>query len=404
MPMDIINIHARGGETYFSYRRMRTSMIGFLGRADAVSVWESEVVRERLRRYRKVMNDRAHAKFKIARQAPVDKDIGSMDEETLWILHKKARSEFIRTMSEIDERGEEHVPLGIDPKPNFVDLKKEIAYRMIRKCRFCERRCGADRMTKGSKLGVCGLGRDARVCSVFAHMGEEAPLIGEDVRGSGTIFFASCTFRCVFCQNYDISHDPKAGEVVESDELARIMDIMRRKGVANINLVGGDPVPNTHVILDALAMAKENFPIVWNTNMYGSTEDMELVLDLVDFWLPDFKYGNDECALRLSKIKNYFDVVSRNHGMAYENEGEIVIRHLVMPGHIECCTKPVLKFIAQKIPNVLVNIMDQYHPDNVVLEKPKEYPELTRRVSLSEMREVFSYADELGIEYRDVSK
>jgi putative pyruvate formate lyase activating enzyme len=75
-----------------------------------------------------------------------------------------------------------------------------------------------------------------------------------------------------------------------------------------------------------------------------------------------------------------------------------------MPGHIECCTKPVLKFIAQKIPNVLVNIMDQYHPDNVVLEKPKEYPELTRRVSLSEMREVFSYADELGIEYRDVSK
>lgn len=379
-------------------------MIGFLGRADAVSVWESEAVRQRLRRYHEVMNDRAHARFRIARQVPVDKDVGSMDEGALWDLHKKVRSVFGRTMGEFDERGEGHVPLGVDPRPNFVDLKKEIAYRMIRKCRFCERRCGADRLAKGAKLGACGLGRDARVCSVFAHMGEEAPLIGENMGGSGTIFFASCTFRCVFCQNYDISHDPKAGEMVEADELARIMDIMRRKGAANINLVGGDPVPNTHVILDALTMAKEDFPVVWNTNMYGSTEDMELVLDLVDFWLPDFKYGNDDCGLRLSKVKDYFGVVSRNHLMAYENGGEIVIRHLVMPGHIECCTKPVLKFTAEKLPNVLVNIMDQYHPDNVVLERPKEYHELTRRVSSSEMREVFSYADGLGIEYRDVSK
>jgi putative pyruvate formate lyase activating enzyme len=137
--------------------------------------------------------------------------------------------------------------------------------------------------------------------------------------------------------------------------------------------------------------------------MYGSIENMELVRDIVDFWLPDFKYGNDGCGERLSKVKNYFETVSRNHLIAYEN-GEMVVRHLVMPGHIDCCTKPILKFISEKMPGTLVNIMDQYHPDNVVLERPKEYNELTRRVSLKEMREVFTYADGLGIEYKDVSR
>lgn len=377
-------------------------MLGFLRRSDAISVWASEAVRRRLRRYREVMNDRMHAKFKIARQIAVDKDFRSLDEDSLWSLHKRARAEFGKMLREIDEGGE-HVALSVDPKPNFMGLKKELAYRILRKCRMCERRCGVDRLTDGSKRGACGLGSDARVCSVFAHMGEEAPLIGENMGGSGTIFFASCTLRCAFCQNDDISHDPKAGEVVDADELAKIMDIMRKKGVANINLVGGDPVPNTHVILDALTMAATNFPVVWNTNMYGSMENMELILDLVDFWLPDFKYGNDGCGERLSKVKNYLEVVSRNHLMAFET-GEMVIRHLVMPGHIDCCTKPILNFISEKMPGALVNIMDQYHPDNMILERPEDYPELTRRVSTKEMREVFAYADELGIEYKDVSK
>jgi putative pyruvate formate lyase activating enzyme len=377
-------------------------MFGPSGRSDAIYVWESEVVRQRLGRYRKVMNDQMHARFRLVRQIPVDKDFRTLDEVALWSLNKGSRTELIKILKETDERGE-GVALSVDPKPNFMDLKMEIAYRILRKCRMCERRCGADRLAKESKLGVCALGSDARVCSVFAHMGEEAPLIGENMGGSGTIFFASCTFRCVFCQNYDISHNPKAGEVVEANELANIMDVMRKKGVANINLVGGDPVPNTHVILDALSMVATNFPVVWNTNMYGSMENMELVRDIVDFWLPDFKYGNDGCGERLSKVKNYFETVSRNHLIAYES-GEMVVRHLVMPGHIECCTKPILKFISEKMPGTLVNIMDQYHPDNIVAEKPDEYSELTRRVSLKEMREVFSYADELGIEYKDVSK
>jgi len=367
-------------------------------------VWESEAVKRRLRRYREVMNDRAHGRFRIARQVAVDRDFASMDETALWELHEKVRKEFDTLLREIDGANEDPRPLGIDAEPDFLDLKKEIAYRVIRRCHMCERGCGVDRFASGSRIGSCGLGRDARVCSVFAHMGEESPLIGEGMGGSGTIFFASCTFRCVFCQNYDISHDPKAGEVVEADELAKIMDIMRKKGVANINLVGGDPVPDTHVIIDALTMVTTNFPVVWNTNMYGSMENMELMLDLVDFWLPDFKYGNDECGERLSKVKGYFGAVSRNHLTAFENGGEMIIRHLVMPGHIDCCTKSVLRFVAGKMPGTLVNIMDQYHPDNVVLEKQEEYRELARRVSMKEMKEVFAFADGLGIEYKDVSK
>jgi len=371
------------------------------GRTDAITVWESETVCQRLKRYRKVMNNEYHARFRVARQTPVEEEIRGLDEDMLWSLHDATRKRFNEKIKELDAEG--YPPLGAEPGPNFLELKKEIAYRIIRRCRFCERRCGVDRSERTSRRGVCGLGSEGRVCSVFAHMGEEAPLIGENMKGSGTIFFASCTFRCVFCQNYDISHNPASGEVVTPDELAQIMDTIRRRGVANINLVGGDPVPNTHLILDALTRVEENFPVVWNTNMYGSIENMELVLDLVDFWLPDFKYGNNACGERLSKVKRYFDIVSRNHIIAYRNGGEIVIRHLVMPGHIECCTKPVLEFISQNTPDVLVNIMDQYHPDNIVLDHPEEYLELVRRPSSRELKEAFSYADKLGIAYKDVS-
>ncbi|MEM2591266.1 MAG: pyruvate formate lyase-activating protein, partial [Thermofilaceae archaeon] len=145
-----------------------------------------------------------------------------------------------------------------------------------------------------------------------------------------------------------------------------------------------------------------NVPLLWNSNMYMSVEALQLLLDIIDIWLPDFKYGNDECALRLSKVPRYFEVVSRNHKMAHDS-GDMIIRHLVLPNHVECCTKPALKWISENCPRALVNIMDQYRPEHLVAFYPEKYREIARRPSPRELEEAYAFADELGLVWRPVS-
>jgi putative pyruvate formate lyase activating enzyme len=177
---------------------------------------------------------------------------------------------------------------------------------------------------------------------------------------------------------------------------------LRGEGAANINFVGGEPTPNLHVILEALNLTSTNVPILWNSNMYLTHEAMQLVGDVVDIWLPDFKWGNDMCAVKYSRIARYFDVTSRNHAMAYEN-GDMIIRHLVVPGHVECCTKPVLNWVAEQCPRAMVNVMGQYRPEYLVLREPKKYAEISRRPSAEEIEEARDYADKLGIVWKPVS-
>jgi putative pyruvate formate lyase activating enzyme len=180
------------------------------------------------------------------------------------------------------------------------------------------------------------------------------------------------------------------------------MKSLRAEGVLNINFVGGEPTPNLHTIVEALNQLDVNVPMLWNSNMYCSEEAMQILADLIDIWLPDFKYGNDKCAVRLSKVMRYFEVVARNHEFAQLN-GDMIIRHLVMPNHIECCTKPVLHWISEHCPRALVNIMSQYHPDYRVPAERSTYPDIARRPSAEEMRAAYRYADALGLVYSPVS-
>lgn len=120
----------------------------------------------------------------------------------------------------------------------------------------------------------------------------------------------------------------------------------------------------------------------------------------MDFWLPDFKYGNNVCAEKYSGIKNYFDIITRNHKRIHdEGSGEIIIRHLVMPNHVECCSKPILNFVAKEIPKCVVNIMGQYRPEY----KAHDYPNINRRPNNEEMQQVKDYANELGIIWKPLS-
>ena len=289
------------------------------------------------------------------------------------ILEKKDLAGYLKLKSYYEE-GE-----------NMLRKKRLRAEEIAKKCCFCEWRCGVDRR---SERGVCSVLYKPLISSFFTHYGEESILVP-----SFTIFFSGCNFHCVFCQNWDISQSI-VGEYIPPEKMARIIE--GRRGIRNVNWVGGEPTPNIHYVLSVLEYLDRNIPQVWNSNMYMSEEAMEILNGVVDLYLSDFKYGNDNCALKYSRVKNYFEVVSRNHKIAYE-QADLLIRHLIMPGHVECCTKPVLKWIADNTPNAAVNLMAQYHPDYIAYK----FPEINRRIRRSEYLEAYKYAKELGIKLVD---
>jgi len=364
----------------------------------ASSPWDDPNLRKRLSWYYGVLRNLRPAKFRVCKLIAWDRDPRLMSDAELWEAHTNLRPKFSETMEKITE-GNLSPGQHEEPRFNLLDLKCEIANRILHKCIFCEWRCMVDR-AKAERKGACHLNSTARVTTFFRHYGEEAPLV--DRHGSGTIFFASCTFRCPFCQNYDISQDPSAGTPVSPRDLSLIIKSLRSDGAANINLVGGEPTPNLHVILEALNLTSVNVPILWNSNMYLTPEAMQILSDVVDIWLPDFKWGNDSCAVKYSRALRYFEVVSRNHTIAHKN-GDMIIRHLVMPNHVECCTKPVLNWVAKNCPRALVNVMSQYRPEYLVSQYPGKYAEINRPASLRELNEARHHADRFGIVWEPVS-
>ncbi len=275
-----------------------------------------------------------------------------------------------------------------------LDKKTSLAMKLLEKCELCEHKCGVNRM-EGQK-GVCKAPPFLLISSEFLHYGEESFLVP-----SHTIFFMGCNLACVYCQNYTISNWLEFGTKLSKEELAEIIARRKEQCAKNVNFVGGEPTPYLPFILEVLEILKErkvSIPVVWNSNFYMSARAMSLLKGVVDLYLPDFKYGNDECALRLSKVKNYFTTVTRNLRFA-SRDADVCIRHLVLPNHFECCTKPILEWIASNIngENVVVNIMPQYRPE----WKAHEYTEISRPLRLEEWEKAISYARELGLNVMD---
>ena len=333
-----------------------------------------------LARYYGILDGDERASYLKTKKVPVQFDLGA-DDGTLWKAHHSAV-------------GLE--PKTIEPSMSLLDLKVELGRRILSRCRLCERKCAVDRVS--GERGHCGV-LEPRVSSDFIHMGEEPELIP-----SYTIFFAGCTFNCVFCQNWDISTRPDAGVIIKPFALARMIQQKTAGGhhelgcsfARNVNWVGGDPTSNLPYILEVLRECSVNIPQVWNSNMYLTEEAMKLLSGVVDVYLTDFKYGNDKCALRLSNVKDYTNIIRRNHSIAREH-AEMIIRHLVLPGHFECCTQPVLTWIADNLGGVKVNVMGQYRPEY----KASEYEEISRPLRMEESQKAIETAERLGLDLCD---
>jgi putative pyruvate formate lyase activating enzyme len=320
-----------------------------------------------LPRYHNILEDQGTARYLDCKQVPVDFTVSQSIDE-LWAIHDEA-------LNSMDIQ-------NTTPKVSLLDLKIELAERLFQSCCFCEHRCRVNRKTTPGKCGV----QESRIALEFLHFGEETVLVP-----SHTIFFSGCTFHCVFCQNWDISQIP-CGTTLTSEELKKIIEERKKQGARNVNWVGGDPTSNLLYILTVLQELHSNIAQVWNSNMYCSEETMKLLYGVIDIYLTDFKYGNDSCAKRLSDVDEYLAVVKRNHMLAYRHS-EVIIRHLVLPNHFECCSKPILGYIANNLPNAAVNIMAQYKPDY----KAFEYKDIARMVLPDEVARVQEYAEKLGI-------
>jgi putative pyruvate formate lyase activating enzyme len=353
-------------------------------RPDALAVLDDEKAQESLRRYFAVMEGKLPARFLVCKRVKAKVDLPASDEE-LWSAHERGLKEFRRLLAKIDG-GKIKLEDLKKPEVSLLDLKIELARRILKSCHFCERRCGVDR-TAG-EAGFCGVGEKSRVASEFMHYGEESVLVP-----SYTIFFNGCTFKCVFCQNWDISQYPEGGVEVLPQTLAKLIEGAKKDGARNVNFVGGNPDPNLHTILEALNKCETSLSSVWNSNMFYSLETAKLLFGTQDVYLTDFKWGSNKCALRYSKVSGYFEVVTRNHRLAFA-DSELIIRHLVMPSHLDCCTKPVLKWIADNLGSMVrTNIMDQYTPHYLA----DKYPEINRRITSEEYKRALEIARDVGL-------
>jgi putative pyruvate formate lyase activating enzyme len=293
-------------------------------------------------------------------------------------------------------------------KPAYLDLLRsgelrrrvETAHEHLSACDFCGRECHVDRH---ETIGACKTGTLAKVSSFGPHLGEEDPLRGH--RGSGTIFFAWCNLNCQFCQNYEISQRGE-GREVEPEEIAQMMLSLQTRGCHNINLVSP-----THVvaqILTALLIAAEaglQLPLVWNTGGYDSLATLRLLDGIVDIYMPDMKYADEEIAYRYSKVSGYptvnqaavkemhrqtGDLLLDEHGIAVRG---LIVRHLVLPEEL-AGTSQIARFLAEDISrDTYINVMDQYRP----CYKAFELPPLNRPITRAEYEQAMQQARTAGL-------
>ena len=280
--------------------------------------------------------------------------------------------------------------------------KIEKAKALLQSCRLCPRECEVDR-TAGEK-GVCRAGGVARVSSANDHHGEEPPISGS--RGSGTIFFTYCNLRCIFCQNYPISHLGN-GEDKSAEELAQLMMKLQKRGCHNINFV--TPTHMMPFILEAMPIALRlgfEIPIVYNCGGYESMEALKLLDGVVDIYLPDMKYDSDAPAEELSSAPDYpghnreaikemhrqvGDLVVDEDGIALRG---LIIRHLVLPEGM-AGSKGVLRFIAEQIsPDTHISLMSQYFPAHRAFENDH----VSRGINREEYREAVAALSRYGLE------
>ena len=266
---------------------------------------------------------------------------------------------------------------------------------MLEQCMLCPHNCKVNRLN--GEIGRCKCNDKIKIALVSLHKFEEPCISGKN--GSGTIFFSNCNLKCMFCQNYEISHLGKGYEI-STEQLAQIFIEQQERGAHNINLV----TPTMYVIqiIEAIKIAKSNglnIPIIYNTNSYENIETIKMLKGYIDVYLPDIKYYSNDLCKRYSKVNNYFENASSAIKEMYNQVGApefdengmikkgVIIRHLILPNFIQN-SKNILKWIKQNMPeDVFVSVMAQYFPTYKAMQDEK----INRKISKKEYSIIEDY-------------
>jgi putative pyruvate formate lyase activating enzyme len=281
-----------------------------------------------------------------------------------------------------------------------------VAVASLAACVGCARQCRADRLAPNPS-SFCCTGRYAQVSGCSPHLGEENCLRGWN--GSGTIFFTHCNLGCVFCQNYDISHQGQGRETTPR-ELAAMMLSLQKQGCHNINFV--TPSHVVPQILEALVVAAQaglRLPLVYNTGGYDSLDTLRLLDGVVDIYMPDFKFWSPAIAEEFTGAADYPEIAQAALQEMHRQVGDleideqgiaqrgVLVRHLVMPND-QAGTRAIMEFLATDIsPDTYVNVMAQYRPAGTA----RRHPNIARSTSLDEHHEALKIAREAGIHRLD---
>ena len=300
--------------------------------------------------------------------------------------------------------------------PSYVSLLEQgtLAARvaaleeLLESCTVCPRDCLNNRLK--NEIAACYSGRLPIVSSYTPHFGEEPPLVG--TKGAGNVFFGNCNLRCVYCQNYQISqtHKEQIKNEITHERLAEMLLDLQARGCHNINFVS--PTHFAPQMARSILIAAENglrLPVVYNTNAYDSVSVLRLLEGIVDVYLPDFKYADDESGYLYSKVSGYKEVsraalreMFRQTGpeLVFDEEGllkrGLVVRLLVLPNDIGSITESIEWIRDELDPRVSISLMAQYYPTHQAATN-KRFVLLSRRIRESEWLKATAALEELGM-------
>ena len=262
-------------------------------------------------------------------------------------------------------------------------------------CSICPRHCSIDRE---NALGYCQSPKKFKLARAALHYWEEPCISGKN--GSGTVFFSGCNLRCVYCQNYEISHECKGIEV-NSERLVEIFESLIKQGASNINLV--NPTHYADALADVLSKWESPVPVVYNSSGYEEVDTIKALDGLIDIYLPDLKYIRPDKALRYSGAENYFEKAAaailemrRQVNDRFDNDGMMksgmIVRHLILPRNTNSSIE-IIDWVKEKLGDTYLSLMAQYTPCTDL----SNYPEIDKKITQREYDKVADYAVDIGL-------
>jgi putative pyruvate formate lyase activating enzyme len=272
--------------------------------------------------------------------------------------------------------------------PNRSELahdRAQMARALLADCHLCAHHCGVNRLQ--GEEGHCHAGAGSRYFSAQVEVSDELELIP-----TFAVALNGCDLRCDFCITGGPSWNARNGKTFHAHAMAARATQALAAGARTVMVLGGEPTIHLPAALEFVAAMPSTATLIWKTNAHGTAQARDLLEGMFDIWVADFKFGNDVCAQRLARVPEYVGVVRENLIWAAEHS-ELIVRHLLMPGHLECCWKPVAKWLANELPGVKINLRSGFWP----AWHAGRHPELRTTMPKSESGPAWTIAHEYGL-------